>query len=94
MEVRVGVMLARLLRDRKSSVDRRQGAIHIGPHGFKLGEQTVKRWRAALVALSEIGVQRLSKPKRPRLWIAVFAMNPICEHLSEVGIGLQVVLVR
>ena len=60
-------MLPRLLRHRQSGVDCRKRALQIGPHRFKLSEQTVERWPAAFVAEREIGGQRLFEPNRPHL---------------------------
>ena len=92
IKIRVGVMLPRILRDSQSSIDRCQGALQISPHGLKLCQQAVERRRAALVALSKIGRQRLPEPKRARVWIALLTANPVRIHLTEVSVGLQVEL--
>ena len=48
MEVRVGVMLPRLLRGRQSLIDQRQSGIRTPRDGLELGEQPVKQWRVDL----------------------------------------------
>ena len=87
-------MLSRLLGDRQSGVDRRERAVQIPPQGFKLGEQTVERRRAALVAEREIGRKRLLEPDRSRRRVVQLAARPVRVHPAEVGIGLQVALLR
>ena len=94
MEIGVGVVLPRLLGDRQSGVDRRERAVQIRPHGFKLGEQAVERRRAALVAEREIGRERLLEPDRSRLRVVQLAARPVRVHPAEVGVGLQVALLR
>src|SRR5208282_2459548 len=92
MEVGVGEMLPRLLRDRQSLVDQREGAVRIPAQVLKLCEQTVERRSAALVAKSEIRVQRSPQLKRPRLRIESPTAGPARVYLRDISVSLQVVL--
>src|SRR6516225_9838601 len=92
MEVRVSEMLACLIGNCQPLVDPGQGAIVVAGHGLKFCKQSVERWNAALVASSDVGLQRLPEPKRSRLWIQLTTTSPVRVHLTNVSVSRQVVL--
>src|SRR5262249_23251302 len=82
VQVGVGPMLSRLLRERQRLINSCQGLFYVLPFGFDLGEQSLKEWNPILASSRGKCRDRLSKLRNVDFIVSTIATT--CARPTEI----------